>query len=36
MFHRKKLQLVIFGLEAMTSIAKFVYRHRARKEARGR
>lgn len=36
MFRRKKLQLVIFGLEAMTRLAKLVYRHRARKEARGR
>ena len=36
MFHTRKLQLVIFGLEAMTRLAKLVYRHRARKEFWGR
>lgn len=36
MFHTRKLRLAIFGLEAMTRLAKLVYRHRARKEARGR
>lgn len=36
MFRSRKLEIVIFGLEAMTRLAKLVYRHRARKEARGR
>lgn len=36
MYHSRKLRVVIFGLEAMTRIAKMVYRHRARKEARRR
>lgn len=36
MFHMKKLRVAIFGLEAMTRLAKLVYRHRARKAAKKR